>query len=211
MAFMDEEILKQKRKMEDAQKQFESQKNMEAEAESSIYDEQVMIMGNPVHFERREIEGIGVSIMMPTTFFRFEEDITRMVYPAGNPPTHLYGGENIPFQISMNLTEHKIPNDKIKDFLKLSEQMIKAVGPRATIVDKVVKEKEDYQIAILSFVTRAMDMMVFNNQFYLTVGENLLIGTVNFPSKYKKRFMNMAQEIIMSVEKEDDHGSDNPS
>ena len=66
MSFMDEEILKEARKIAEAREKMESRKNMEEESESSIYDEQVMIMGKPVRFERRTIEEIGISIMMPT-------------------------------------------------------------------------------------------------------------------------------------------------
>lgn len=211
MTFRDEEILKQRKKLEEARKKFETQKNMEKEAEESIYDEQVIILGKPVRFERRRIEELGISIMMPTDFFLFTEDIAKLVYPAGNTPSHVFGGEDIPFQMSMSLTTHNIPNEKIKDFIKLSEQMLKSVGPKVTIVDKVLEEKEDYSIGILSFVSRAIDMMVYNNQFFLTVEDKLLLGNVNFPSKYKKRFINMAKEIILSIEKETENGSDNPS
>ena len=211
MAFMDEEILKQKKRLDEAKKKYESQENMEKEAESSIYDEEVVIMGKPVKFERRKIEELGISIMMPTEFFRLSDDLTRLMFPAGNPPTHLFGGEDINFQISLNHTTHKVSNDRIKDFLKLSEQMLKVAGPRVTVVDKMVEEKDDYYVGILSFVSKAVDTMVYNNQFFLTVGDSLLMGNLSFPSKYKTRFINMAKEVIMSIEKEDENGSDNPS
>ena len=80
-----------------------------------------------------------------------------------------------------------------------------------TIVERIIEEKGDAHVGILSFVSNAIDMTVFNNQFYISINDKLLIGNVNFPSKYKKRFMNMAKEIIMSVEKEEENGSDNPS
>ena len=211
MAFMDEEILKQKKKIEEARKKFETQENMEKEAESSIYDEQVIILGKPVHFERREIEGLGLSVMLPTTFFRYTEEITRVVFPAGNPPTHFYGGEDAPFQFSLSLKPNKVTNDKIKDFLKLSEQMIKTVGPKATVVDKIYEERENFNLGILSFVSRALDMNVYNNQFYFAMEGGLIMGNLNFPSKYQKRFIKMAKEIILSIEKEEKNGSDNPS
>ena len=64
MAFMDEEILKQQKKIEEARKQFETKKNMESEAESSIYDEEVVVFGKKVRFERRKIEGMEISIIL---------------------------------------------------------------------------------------------------------------------------------------------------
>ncbi len=211
MAFMDEEILKGKRDLEEAKKKYESEKNLEAEAESSIYDEQVMIMGKPVRFERRKIEDINLSIMMPTDFSRISSEMTRLIFPAGNPPTHFYACGDIQFQITLNRTGQTLANDKIPEFLKLSEKMIKAVGPRANIVDRKNVETENLKIGVLSFVTAAIDMPVFNYQFYISIDDSLIIGSILFPSKFKKRFMKIAEEVIMSLRKEGENESDNLS
>ena len=74
------------------------------------------------------------------------------------------------------------------------------MGPKVTNVEKKAEEKEDFNIGILQFVSRAVDMMVYNIQYYVSMNGKLLMGTVTFPSKYKKRMIPLAKEIIGSIE-----------
>ena len=43
-------------------------------------------------------------------------------------------------------------------------------------------------------------MMVYNIQYFVSIDGQLLLGTINFPSKFKKRMIPMAKEIIRSIE-----------
>lgn len=195
MEFKDEEILKTKKLLEEAEK--ESKEN---EPEGSIYDEEVSIIGEKVSFERRVISELKVSIYMPKTFFLFTDDIKKLIYPAGNAPSHVFGGENINFQMLLSQTVHAVPDSGIKEFINVSSRTLEAVGPKVTIVEKKVIEKTDFHIGILSFVSRAVDMMVYNMQYYVSINGRLLMGSVTFPSKYKKRMIPLAYEIIESLE-----------
>ena len=62
MEYKDEEILKKKKEIEQAEKKSEANKNQESEAQESIYDEKVHIIGVETHFERRQIPELKVSI-----------------------------------------------------------------------------------------------------------------------------------------------------
>lgn len=53
---------------------------------------------------------------------------------------------------------------------------------------------------MLSFVSKAVDTMVYNIQFYADFEEGLLVGNIHFPSKYKKRLIPLAKEVIYSME-----------
>ena len=184
MGFQDEEIIKKKKELEQQKKLRESQDRLEKEAEESIYDEIVHIIGEEVHFQRREIT----------------DDVKHLVYPGANAPTHVFGGENINFQMSFHQTEHIVPDDGMKKFMDITADLMKAVGPRVTIIEKKVLEKEDFHIGVLQFVSRAIDMMVYNFQYYISMEDDrLLIGGITFPSKYKKRFFPLAKEMIDSI------------
>lgn len=123
-----------------------------------------------------------------------------LVYPGANAPTHVFGGENINFQMSFHQTEHIVPDDGMKKFMDITADLMKAVGPRVTIIEKKVLEKEDFHIGVLQFVSRAIDMMVYNFQYYISMEDDrLLIGGITFPSKYKKRFFPLAKEMIDSI------------
>ena len=53
MGFQDEEIIKKKKELEQQKKIRESQDLLEKEAEESIYDEIVHIIGEEVHFQQK--------------------------------------------------------------------------------------------------------------------------------------------------------------
>ena len=205
MAYKDEEILKAKREIEQAEKKIEANKNQEAEAQESIYDEKVHIIGVETHFERRQIPELKVSIYMPENFFQLADDIKKLIYPAGNAPSHVFAGEDINFQMALSQTVHKVPDSGMKEFVDTSAQILQAIGPKVTIVEKIVEEKVDdngdsFHIGMLAFVSKAVDMMVYNIQYFVSIDGQILLGTINFPSKFKKRMIPMAKEIIRSIE-----------
>ena len=198
MDYRDEEILKAKK-----------ERAQEAEAQESIYDEKIHLMGYETKFTRRDVDELKVSIYMPDEFFLLPDDVKKMVYPNGNAPSHVYGGEHIDFQLAMSQTVHKVPDNGMKEFIEISSKMMQAVGPKITIIEKKVQEKQKkngdiYHIGTLSFVSRAVDMMVFNVQFYISINGQLLLGTIVFPSKHKKRMIKVAYEMIESIEILDD-------
>lgn len=200
MGYQDEEILKAKKAIEEEKKRLETKENMEKESQKSIYDESVQIIGKEVLFQRREIPELNVSIYMPESFFMLTGDLAKLIYPGVNAPSHVFGGEDINFHITLNQTEHAVPNDRIREFVKISAQLLETMGPKVTIIEKKVEVKEDINIGILEFVSKAVDMMVYNMQFYVSIEGKLLMGCVNFPSKYKKRMIPLAKEIIGSLE-----------
>lgn len=210
MGYQDEEIIKAKKAIEEEKKRLEAKENIEKENDQSIYDGPVKIFGKEVLFQKREIQELGIRIYMPESFFQLTGDIAKLIYPGGNSPSHVFGGEDINFHMSFNQTAHVVPNDRMKDFVKLSAQMMEVMGPKVKIIEKKVEVQEDINIGILEFVSKAVDMMVYNVQFYVSIEEKLLIGCINFPSKYKKRMIPLAKEIISGFEivKEANHGDD---
>lgn len=200
MEHMDEEILKQKKLLRQQEEKRSSTENMEQEAEESIYDEVVHVIGKETHFERRQIPELGISIFMPETFFMLTDDIRSIIYPAGNAPSHVFAGEDIPFQLAVSMTEHIVPEERMKDFMKQTARVLEAVGPKVKITETSVEEKEHFRIGIMEFASRAADMAVYNIQFCVSRENGLLMGTVNFPGKYKKRMVPLAKQMIQSLE-----------
>lgn len=205
MQYKDEELLKVKKQIAEEEKRRETKKNMKQEAEESIYDEKVHIIGEEVTFERRVIPELMVSIYMPESFFRFTDDMAKMLYPMGNTPSHIFGGVNINFQMLLSQTTHQVLDNGMKSFVDMAAKLMDAMGPKVTIVEKKIEEKkmendEIFHIGTLSFVSRAIDTNVYNMQFYVSIDGKLLMGSVAFPSRYKKRLIPLAKEVISSIE-----------
>ena len=200
MGYKDEEIMAEKKAAALKKIQELEGKKLEAQLKESIYDECIHVDDKEIRFSRRTFADLGISIYMPETFFLFTDDVKHLVYPGANAPTHVFGGENINFQMSFHQTEHIVPDDGMKKFMDITADLMKAVGPRVTIIEKKVLEKEDFHIGVLQFVSRAIDMMVYNFQYYISMEDDrLLIGGITFPSKYKKRFFPLAKEMIDSI------------
>lgn len=205
MEYKDEEILKAKKAIAEEEMRRESRKNLEKEAEESIYDEVVHIVGEEVHFARRVIPELKISIYMPECFFRFSDDVAKMLYPMGNTPSHIFGGEGINFQMLLSQTTHQVPDSGMKDFVDMAAKLIDVMGPKVKIVEKRVEEKENeegkkFNIGVLSFVSRAIDTTAYNVQYYISIKGKILMGSITFPSKYKKRLIPLANEVISSIE-----------
>ena len=145
MEHMDEEILKQKKLLRQQEEKRSSAESMEQEAGESIYDEVVHIIGKETHFGQRQIPELGISICMPETFFMLTDDIRGIIYPAGNAPSHVFAGEDIPFQLAVSMTEHLIPEERMKDFMKQTAKVLEAVGPKVKITETSVEEKEQLE------------------------------------------------------------------
>lgn len=84
--------------------------------------------------------------------------------------------------------------------MKQTAKVLEAVGPKVKITETFVEEKEQFRIGIMEFASRAADMTVYNIQFCVSRENGLLMGTVNFPGKYRKRMAPLAKQIIQSLE-----------
>lgn len=205
MQYSDEEILKMKKEMLEDEKRKESKKNLEQELEESIYDDSVHIIGEEVSFERCDIPELEISIYMPKDFFRLSDDITKQLYPMGNTPTHVFGGMNTNFQLIFNQTSHQVKDSEMRSFVEMSTKVLDIMGPKVRIIEKGVDEKKlneenTIHIGYVSFVSRAIDANVYNMQFYVSVEGKILMGSMAFPSRYKKRLIPLAKEVINSIE-----------
>lgn len=201
MGYADEEILKEKRRLKNEAIKNQSDETIEKEIEESIFDGTIHIYGEGVRFSKRVIEELGICIWMPDEFSVLDKEIAEKIYPFGNRPSHVFASPNINFNIAFNQTNNKVANDEMKEFLKVSRKLIENMGPKARIIKTEVKEKEDINIGIMEFITNAIDTAVYNIIFNVGMDDRLLIGTINFPVKYKKRQVSLAREIIGSFER----------
>ena len=203
--FMDEEILKEKRRIQQEQAQLleNETKEFESEKEESIFDGEITVEGQKVRFERVEIPELQISIMMPDFFFLLSEEVKQYIYPAGNRPSHIYGGENIYYQVSLSKTSHKIPDEGMVKFLPLAKKLMEVMGPKTKILAaNVIKHQAEdscYHVGILEFISQAVDMSIYNVMFYISINNQLLMGNINFPYKKRNSYMKIAKETIDSI------------
>lgn len=150
-------------------------------------------------WEERTIEDMGIAIQMPEKFFEFNNDFKEIMYPYGNMPKYVFGGEDIQFQMMFNITPNKIANHQIKEFLPIAKKVMTQAGPKVHVVQSGIITKEEHQVAVIEFVSRAVDMSVYNMMFYYSLEEQLMMGSVNFPFKDKEKMIPVAKDILESL------------
>lgn len=200
MKHVDEEIVKNRNQMAKEQEQAYSEDNLKKELEESIFEGPVHIYGQLVEFENRLIPELKLKLVMPQLFFLVDDQMKKLIYPLGNPPSHVFGSGEINFNLALSCSPTKIPNEGIPKFLPMANKLMQALGPKSRIISQGVIDKEGWNFAILEFVTRAVDMNVYNVMFYFSIENQLMIGTINFPAKYQKRLVKIAKEMIDSLE-----------
>ena len=204
MQYKDEEILKQRKAAAMQQMGELENEEKEREQQESILDGMVHIDDKEVAFERREIPKIGIALQMPVSFEFLEGEMKEAIYPFGNPPTNVYADLTIPFQITLNKTTHTVPEEGIPAFMKMTAKLLENNGPKVRILSNGVVKIHEHDVGIMEVASRAVDCNVYNVMFYLVIENTLVIGSINFATKYSKRMMPIAKEILDSIEQLND-------
>lgn len=214
MNYQDEEIIKKRKAMQQQHQKEQSKEAMEKEKEESICDGLIHLFGKEVAFERREIKEYGLSLLMPAEFEELDQESKDVLYPYGKAPKYAFASGDIPFQITLNLTENIVPDEGLPKFMIMAKKVMERIGPQARILSNVVVKKEERDMGLMEIATNAVDMSVYNTQFYLSLKENqLFIGAVTCPAKNHDRMVPVIKEMIDSiiVKEEHDNGNDHIS
>lgn len=213
MEFKDEEILLARKA--EAKKQMEKYSAMQQERElkESIFDGLIHIQDKEVMFARRSVDELLLSVYMPKTFERMDDETRKIIYPIGNAPSHVFYDYKIPFQMTLNRSGHIVPDDGIAKLMQMTGKLMENYGPKVRILSSGVVRQNEHNTGIMEFSSRSVTGNVYNVMFFISIREHVVIGNIHFPSQYSKRLMPVAKEIIDSIEiiQEDNNGDNNIS
>lgn len=198
MEYFDEEILKARKKAEDAEKARYSAQTVAQEKKQSIYDKFVEIFKVPTKFEEKAVLHNKARIYMPTDFEARPEEEIRLMFPFGNPPQELYGNSYATFILAFHWTEHQMTQENIPTFMAFAKQMMERMGPKAHVIKSDIKKRDTGDIGVMEVVANALQGVSYSYHFYTIMEGHLIIGTVMFDKKYKDRLLPIADEIVES-------------
>lgn len=198
MEHFDEEILKARKKAEDAEKSRFSAKTVEQEKQQSIYDEFIEIFKVPTKFEEKTVLHEKAHIYMPVDFEARPEDEIKILFPFGNPPQELYGNSYAPFILAFHWTEHQITERNLPDLMVFAKRMMERMGPKARVIKTDIKKCDEGDIGVMEVVANALQGVSYSYIFYAVMSGRLMIGTVMFDRKYKDRLLPIAEEVVES-------------
>ena len=204
--FHDTFIVKARQEREKMEQKLHSDEVVEAELKQSIYDDVVTIFGIPVIFKEFDIIEDKAVIRMPSDFIARSEDEIASVYFLGSKPQYVFSNGYLNFMLAFHWTESRIPEDAVFDFLRFAKQAIERIGPKARILEEERLEKDGQKTAILQMIAQTMDSVNYNIMFFTGLEGRLLIGSLTFEQKYRKRLLPLALEIVksFSIKKEEE-------
>lgn len=200
MGYKDEEIMAEKKAAALKKIQELEGKKLEAQLKESIYDECIHVDDKEIRFSRRTFADLGISIYMPETFEQMEEEVKEALYPLKSAPKYVFVDYEIPFQITLNQTKHKVPDEGMSRFMDISSKIIENQGPKAKVLGKGVVRIKEHNVGILEVATRAIDGNVHNVMFNISINGQIVMGNIHFPAPYVKRLAVVAKEMMDSIE-----------
>lgn len=208
--FNDSVIMKARQERERIEQARHSDEVVEEELKQSIYDDVVTIFGIPVIFKEFDIVEDKAVIRMPSDFIARSDDEIASVYFLGSKPQYVFSNGYLNFMVAFHWTESQIPEDAVFDFLRFAKQAIERIGPKARILEEERLEKGGQKTAILQMIAQTIDSVNYNIMFFTVLEGRLLIGSLTFEQKYRKRLLPLALEIVKSFsikkEKEEAEG-----
>ncbi|MFR4440781.1 MAG: hypothetical protein ACLT46_13760 [Hungatella sp.] len=208
--FNDSVIIKARQERERIEQARHSDEVVEKELKQSIYDDVVTIFGIPVIFKEFDIMEDKAVIRMPSDFIARSEDEIASVYFLGSKPQYVFSNGYLNFMLAFHWTKSQIPEDAVFDFLRFAKQAIERIGPKSRILEEERLEKDGQKTAILQMIAQTIDSVNYNIMFFTVLEGRLLIGSLTFEQKYRKRLLPLALEIVKSFsikkEKEEAEG-----
>ena len=204
--FNDSVIMKARQERERIEQARHSDEVVEEELKQSIYDDVVTVFGIPVIFKEFDIIEDKAVIRMPSDFIARSDDEIASVYFLGSKPQYVFSNGYLNFMLAFHWTESRIPEDAVFDFLRFAKQAIERIGPKARILEEERLEKDGQKTAILQMIAQTIDSVNYNIMFFTVLEGRLLIGSLTFEQKYRKRLLPLALEIVksFSIKKEEE-------
>ena len=204
--FNDSFLVKARQERERIEQARHSDEVVEEELKQSIYDDVVTVFGIPVIFKEFDIIEDKAVIRMPSDFIARSEDEIASVYFLGSKPQYVFSNGYLNFMLAFHWTESRIPEDAVFDFLRFAKQAIERIGPKARILEEERLEKDGQKVAILQMIAQTIDSVNYNIMFFTVLEGRLLIGSLTFEQKYRKRLLPLALEIVksFSIKKEEE-------
>ena len=196
--FNDTFIVKARQAREEMEKHLHSDEVVEEELKQSIYDDTVTIFGIPVIFRDKEIIENKAVIRMPSDFISRTQDEIASVYFLGSKPQYVFSNGYLNFMLAFNWTDTRMSQGAVYDFARFAKQAIERVGPASRILDEERLQQDGQEMVILQVIAQTIDSVNYNIMFFTSLEERLLLGSLTFDQKYRKRLLPLALEIVKS-------------
>lgn len=198
MKNVDEEILKQKAKIEEFERARFSEETVEAEISQSIFQGTIQIHKIPVTFAEQTLLDGKVAIWMPEDFEAISREAIEAIYLLGNKPELVLGNTYLNFSVGFHYTQHEVPDEYMGDFLKIARMALERCGPKVRILSEKVRRVGKHTVSHMHLLSHTITDTVYNVMFFSSLEGRILIGFINFSNRYRKRYLPIVEEMLQS-------------
>ena len=208
MKNVDEEILKQRAKIEEFERERFSEETVEEEVKQSIFQGTIPINKIPVAFEEKTLLDGRVAIWMPEDFEPISQEAIEAIYLLGNKPELVMGNTYLNFSVGFHYTQNEVPDEYMGDFLKIARMALERCGPKVKILSEKVRKVGKHTVSHMHLLSHTITDTVYNVMFFSSLEGRILIGFINFNNRYRKRYVPIAGEMLQSFRFTGDEAED---
>lgn len=184
MEFLDSEIIKQ-RKLEQRKKYSNTDTGMYAGEEF-------------ICFERVEIL-TGISICLPRTFQKMDDEKARLKYPCEKRPQIIWTNGQNDMNVTFSLFDQEILPDQMEATLKEFRLMIQTIQPYNTFYDDGIYQTKDMLFHWTEFKSHSLNGEVYNVMAIFRIFEKLLLCMSNCPFEQAGQWKKVILEVLKTM------------
>ena len=196
MSYQDEELLRMRQKAAEFKKQQASEETLSEELQQSIYDPVTYITKIPVVFEDKMLLDGRLFMRVPKDFEPLSDAIIKQQFIMESKPQYVYENPYLPFGITFTVTN--IPGDKtnIEQMFTYMVRTVKTVGPNVRILSTGKKVIHDIYVRWFEAISQTITEPSYRTVFVFPLNKMTAIGCITCPSRLKKRYQPIMQEMI---------------
>lgn len=200
MLYRDEELLRLRQKAEAFRKEQTAEVTIEKECEQSIFDPVVYIMKIPVEFRERNLLENQLIMWLPVDFELLPPEIIQKLFLMDSKPQYVYENPYLPLGLAFNFTQVTLSGNKLDLLYPHMINALKRIGPGVRIISEDKRIISDTEIRMIEYTAKTLQDTTYNTQFLLNLNGHLLVGNLNCPSVYMKRYKPIMQEMVESIQ-----------
>jgi len=152
--------------------------------------------GEKIELEYYNFDDGRFFLKMPTSFEQMDEETLNLKYNGENPPTFAFANERGTVSISLSLSEAKIKNEQIENFVKTTKEQMQAISD----VQKVnIYKKDGRTIGELILVSKAEDTDIYNHMLVFSDKDCLRVINFNCTNELEENWKEVGAFLMKSL------------
>lgn len=197
-----EEIIRNKRKLDQAASQEASKKDL-YQIENDISNGYVMVKYETLELEEKTILDGRLTMLLPTRFGEMNEDLKAVKYPGPEGPEWVYSNESGDISITFTLEKGEIKPEEIPEVRDVLSREMKRLYPASAIEEKKTIGDGENLVSTFSMDIPLIDGDCYHLLFLRTVREGLVIGSFDCSIKEKKQWQQIMMQILETLKETD--------